>query len=66
LFHILQTLGPIEYWYVSVLANGTGTLFACALVVIVSSAVVVLNKVMSLTGMHVKLWIILKRRHKQQ
>jgi len=66
LFHILQILGPNEYWCVSVLANGTGMLFVCALVVIVGSTVVVLNEVMSLKGMHVKLWIILKRMHKRQ
>jgi len=40
LFHILQTLGTNEYQYVSVLENGTGTLFACALVVVVGSALV--------------------------
>ena len=62
LFHILE---PNEYWYVSVLAIGTGTLFTCALVVTVGSAVVQLNERMSLKGIHVKL-IILKRRHKWQ
>ena len=52
LFHRLQACGPKESLYVSVLANGTSTLFTSDLVIMVDDVAVV-GEVMSLSGIQV-------------
>ena len=52
LFHRLQACGPKGSLQVSVLANGTSTLFTLDLVIMVDDVVVV-GEVMSLSGIQV-------------